>query len=99
MAFPHANQIDILNSDPKLTREKRHWDSEGYERTQRRNGASECPKCGLWWPVIEDPDMWNENSETGRLDAAGWWGGVVCEQCGILIVEQPDGHTEAYALE
>lgn len=99
MALPFANQVDILEAGPRLGSEKRHWDRQGYERTQRRNGACECPKCGLLWPVIEEPDMWNKNAFTGRNDAAGWWGGVVCEQCRILIIEQPDGHTEAYALK
>jgi len=98
MTFPFANQADLFTLDPVRTRERRHWDDQGHERTEIRTGAVQCPKCGLYWPCIEEPDMWDENKETGRWDATGWWGGVVCSFCKLLLVEQPDGTSEAYQL-
>lgn len=99
MAFPYCNQADIVHAEPRLAYEKRHWDDERFERTQRRNGAYQCPKCGLWWPLIEEPDMWTEADETpGWWTAEGWWGGVACEGCEILMVSQPDGRGECYDL-
>ncbi len=96
--FPFANQVDLHTRGPRPVREKRHWDHDGHERTQRRIGAEQCPRCGLWWPAIEEPDMWDENEATGQCDASGWWGGTVCEDCGLLMIEQPDGTGETYQL-
>lgn len=98
MSIPLCNQADLMTNGPRLVREKRHWDNEGYERTEIRDGATQCPKCGFWWPNIEEPDMWDENEVTGNLDAINWWGGVVCSDCSLLIVEQPDGRSECYEL-
>lgn len=96
--FPFANQADLHRRGAVLATEPRHWDEEGHERTERRTGATQCPQCGLWWPNIDEPDMWDENSETGRWDASGWWGGVVCSECDLLLIEQPDGRAEVYML-
>jgi hypothetical protein len=97
MTFPFCNQSDLMTSAPKIVREKQCFDAEDYETTQRRNGAVQCPKCKLWWPSIEDPDWWTQR-EDGKHIAIGWWGGVVCEVCDLLLIEQPDGHTEVYWL-
>lgn len=72
-------------------------DSEGYERGQRINGFAQCPKCGVWEPVVEEPDMWDEAD--GVWVASGWWGGAICEECNLLLVEQPDGTPECYELQ
>ena len=98
MAIPFCNQANIHVVGPRIARESQHWDDDGHERTERRNGATQCPKCGLWWPNIEEPDMWDLNDRTGRWDATGWWGGVVCCECNLLMVEQCDGTDECYQL-
>lgn len=98
MTFPYCNQADLFTNGPRARRERRHWDDDGYERTERCVGATECPRCHLWWPAIEQPDEWSQNAETGRWDAIGWWGGEVCEQCELLLIEQPDGTPECYDL-
>jgi len=97
VSIPLCNAADLFNG-PRIDYETRHWDAEGHERTERRNGAMQCPKCGLWWPMIEEPDMWDQNEKTGRWDASGWWGGVACCECRLLLIEQPDGTCEAYEL-
>lgn len=92
-----ANQADLLTEGPKLIYLNCTFDCEGYERTERVNGAMQCPRCGLWWPCIEEPDCWTED-ELGRWIAVEWWGGVVCGCCHLLMVDQPDGRSEAYQL-
>lgn len=98
---PHC-PIDLLqrcNFDRYVVQLSRSFDDEGYEQGERINGFVECPKCGLWWPCIEEPDCWEEDDEQkGKWVAIGWWGGVVCDECRLLIVDQPDGHTEVYQL-
>lgn len=99
MAFPICNQSDIPHKDARLAYERRHWDDQGYERTARRNGAYQCPKCELWWPIIEEPDCWTQSlNDRNRMDAEGWWGAAVCEKCQLLMVDQPDGVGECYDL-
>jgi hypothetical protein len=98
MTFPYCNQADIVRAEPRIIRERRRFDDEGYERTKRRNGACECPKCGLWWPCIEEPDCWELDEESGKWNAVSWWGGVVCEECELLMIEQPDGTGECYDI-
>ena len=98
MTFPLCNQADLLAVGPMKTRERRHWDGDGYELTEIRNGATQCPICKLWWPNIEQPAEWEEDEDTGRWNATGWWGGVLCEFCGLLQIEQPDGTQECYQL-
>ena len=71
-------------------------DNEKHERGERINGYIQCPRCGLWNPVIEEPDKWTLDEETEIWKADGWFGGVVC--CGLLMVEQPDGQLEAYSI-
>lgn len=98
MAFPFCNQVDIVRAAPRIVRERRHWDEHDFEQTERRVGAEQCPKCGLWWPAIEQPDMWTLSETDGKWDADGWWGGTVCEQCSVLMINQPDGRGECYDL-
>lgn len=94
MTFPLCNQADLPMADPQIAYEPKVFDHEGHERTQRRNGGAQCPECGLWWPLIEEPDEWNH-----KLQAIGWWGGVVCENCHLLIVEQLGGRMECYRID
>lgn len=97
--IPYSNQADLMTRGPKLQRERRHYDADGHERTQRRNGATQCPRCGLWWPNIEEPDMWDQDpTDQNRWNASGWWGGAFCDECGLLLIEQPDGTAEVYEL-
>lgn len=99
MAFPYSNQADLMRAEPRRTRERRHYDADGYERTEVRTGDCQCPKCGLWWPVIESPDMWTQNpKDTTKLNAFGWWGAAQCGTCDLLLAEQPDGRSECYDL-
>lgn len=99
MTFLYSNQTDLMRAEPRRTSERRTWDAEGFERTEIRTGACQCPKCGLWWPIIEEPDCWTQNSkDKTRMDATGWWGAPVCELCHLLLVEQPDGRSECYDL-
>lgn len=98
MTLPFCNQIDLLTADVVVFSEPRVWDDSGEETTQRRVGATQCPKCELWWPIIEEPEEWVENETTGRCDAVSWWGGVVCEPCGLLMIVQSDGTPECYRL-
>jgi hypothetical protein len=100
MPIPFVNQRDIHTNGPRILREKRHWDSEGRERTERIIGSEQCPKCGLWWPVVEQPEEWYESDTVpGRRDATGWWGASCCEQCQILMVEQPDLFDVKYLVQ
>lgn len=99
MAFPYSNQADLMRSEPRRVSERRHYDAAGYERTEIRTGACQCPECGLWWPVIESPDVWTQNREdTAKMNATGWWGAAQCATCDLLMVEQPDGRGECYSL-
>ncbi len=97
MTFPFCNQRDIHTAGVRLLREKRHFDAEGYERTERLNGAYQCPKCELWWPVIESPDCWTV-SAPGQRKALEWFGFAACSDCELLMVDQPDGRSERYDL-
>lgn len=81
------------------------FDSEGFQRGERINGAVQCPQCGLWWPCVEEPEAWEEEGQedgwgmgTGRWLATEWWGGVVCGDCNLLMVDQLDGTPEVYSL-
>ena len=97
--LPFCNQTDLHARGPLIVvEERRAWDDDGYETTQRRIGATQCPRCGLWWPEIQEPDGWKFNAATGLWDADDWWGGVMCELCDSLMIEQPDGTGEVYSL-
>ena len=104
MSFPLCNQADLMTFGPRVVREPRCYDAEGVERTELRNGACQCPKCGLWWPIIETPVMWVEehkrpdDTTPARWLATGWEGFPVCLFCGLLMVEHPDGTGEVYQL-
>ena len=100
MAIPICNQADIFNSDPRICREKpRRFDKKGYERTQQRTGACECPKCGLLWPVIEEPNCWTQDkNDRSKWIATEWFGSAYCEQCAVVMVDQPDGDGEYFVL-
>ena len=88
---PWEPYVRVLWEDWK--REDGAWMQTG----ERINGFCQCPKCGLWWPNIEEPDMWTENDD-GWMQATGWWGGCVCSDCDLLMIEQPDGTPECYDL-
>jgi hypothetical protein len=85
------------SAEPYLKRLSRFFDADGHERGERINGYCQCPKCGLWWPRVEEPDMWVEG-EGGKWFIDGWWGAAVCCECHLLMVEQPDGTPECYRL-
>lgn len=68
------------------------------ERGERIHGFDQCPKCGVWWPCIEEPDGWELNADDEVWLAISWWGGTICEDCGLLMVTQPDGTPETYRL-
>jgi len=71
---------------------------DGNECGERIGGWDCCPKCGLWWPVVENPDAWVESDDGTHWVADGWWGAAVCTECEILMVSQPDGTPEAYQM-
>lgn len=83
MTFPLCNQADLFTAGPRVMRGRRRFDAEGYERTQRRNGAYRCPKCGLWWPVIEEPCEWVESRYVVKEDGPA---GALVEQPGDAAV-------------
>lgn len=102
---PHC-PIDLLNScsyEPYLKYLGVHFDEENYMRGERINGFEQCPKCGVWYPCIEEPNEWQEYEGDnpklqGKWMASDWWGGTVCEECNLLMIEQPDGRGECYQL-
>lgn len=90
--------VDLLTSNkPRLVLLSKSFDEDGHERGERINGYCECPKCGLWWPVVEEPDSWTKGDD-GKWFADSWWGAAVCGECLLLMVEQPDGMPECYQL-
>lgn len=94
---PHC-PVNLSGDDPYVVQLSLEIDDEGFERGERIHGFDQCPKCGLWYPCVEEPDMWELDEETGIWRAEGWWGGTFCEECGLLLVTQPDGTPEAYDL-
>jgi hypothetical protein len=93
---PHC-PIDLLTRNgPYAARLSSSYDADGFEQGERINGFEQCPKCGLWWPCVEEPDCWTEDGD--KWKATGWWGAAVCEECDLLMVEQPDGRGEVYQL-
>ena len=68
-----------------------------WERGERINGFNQCPKCGLWWPIHEQPSA-RELNDDGWWCISEWWGSAVCTECHLLMVEQPDGTPECYQL-
>lgn len=73
------------------------FDDENFQCGERINGFDQCPKCELWWPCIEQPDVWEEN-DSGQWIATGWWGVAFCCECNLLLVMQLDWTPEAYQL-
>ena len=96
--------INLPTADPYtpyLRVLSRSFDADGFERGERINGFTECPKCGRWWPNVEEPDCWEEGEDAGHETiwlATGWWGSSICEECDLLMIEQPDGTSEVYRL-
>lgn len=82
---------------PSIVRLSKSFDDDGMERGQRINGYVQCPRCGLWWPNVEEPDMWDEGCGNQWI-ASGWWGSACCCECDLLMIEQPDGTPEVYKL-
>lgn len=63
------------------------WDSDGYQRAERINGAVNCPGCGDVLPVVEDVCEWQQGAD-GRYHATEWdTGHAWCDQCDLCIVE------------
>jgi hypothetical protein len=63
-------------------------DNDGCQRGERINGSAECPDCGLWWPLIEEPEEWD--TETG--DVVSWGPGAAeCADCELVIIDTFDG--------
>jgi hypothetical protein len=97
--------VDLPSSDlcsPYCVRISTSFDADGHERGERINGFNQCPKCSLWWPCVEEPDCWTEDGldENGNVmwKATGWWGAAVCEECNLLMVDQPDGTPMCFKL-
>ncbi len=89
---------DLLTCNvPRVVLLSSFFDPEGFQHGERINGYDQCPKCGLWWPCVEEPDCWTE-SANGEWLATGWWGAAVCCECNLLMVDQPDGRGECYRL-
>lgn len=102
---PHIplDLFDRCNFEPYIKVLHAHIDDEGYMRGERINGFDQCPKCGLWWPNIEEPCAWEEydgerKDLQGKWIAIEWWGGTICDDCNLLMVDQPDGTGECYQL-
>lgn len=94
---PICNQIDPYGDPVYIV--PLHFDADGMQRGERVAGRYRCPSCGLWWPVCEEPDCWEQCDENAaKWIASGWWGAAVCEDCGLLMITQPDGRGECYQL-
>ena len=65
-------------------------DREGYPHQLRINGAIQCPKCGLFWPLIEDSDEWTRVDGKWRVSGFGL-GMAECIECRKVFVENFDG--------
>lgn len=87
-----------MDEPPRYVLLNRRFDEQHYERGERIGGYCQCPKCGLWWPVVEEPDAWEQRPLEDVWFAVEWWGGCVCEVCNLLMVSQPDGTPECYQL-
>lgn len=78
----------------RLTIGQRPYDADGYERTKRINGVLQCPHCGLYWPIIEEPEAWTRD-DRGRWRATEWGPGTAeCLQCKRVFVDTFDGYFE-----
>jgi hypothetical protein len=92
--------IDLFDRDqyePYVVTLEKGTDNDGIPTGKRINGYDQCPKCGLWYPTIEEPDGWSENDD-GSWEIDSWWGWSQCVECDLLLVTQPDGRPEAYYL-
>lgn len=74
-------------------------DAEGYEGGQRINGYVECPRCGLCWPLIEEPEAWEQEFVSDgdgepmeRWKATEWGPGTAeCLECNLCFVDSFEG--------
>lgn len=75
-------------------------DRDGHPRGERINGYVECPKCGLAWPLIEEPDCWKNVAIVGELWVVDGWGPgtAECIECGKLFVDTFEGCFELRML-
>lgn len=63
------------------------FDSDGYERATRINGAFVCPECDVVWPLVEDVEVWTVGDD-GRWYAKEWgMGHGFCEECQVAVFE------------
>lgn len=78
--YPHEHDQPFVHQLGQIT-----FDKELFQRGERINGVTECPRCGLLWPSIEEPECWEE---CGRQKVAIEWGPgtAECLDCDICIV-------------
>lgn len=70
---------------------KPRFDAEGTQRAKRINGSVECPKCGLYWPMVEDIGEWTQGDD-GRWHSRGWNHGFAeCLICGLVFADTFEG--------
>lgn len=78
-----------------MTVEGPYFDSERYQREKRFNGIAQCPECGLWWPLIEEVEEWEEFQEgplEGYWRAVSWGpGSAQCTFCDLVMIDSFDG--------
>jgi len=68
-----------------------YFDEQGYQRGERINGVVQCPDCGLWWPLVEDVEVWVSGGD-GKWHASEWGLGVAnCLECECVIIDSFDG--------
>lgn len=80
-----------LAPDPFVQVISSYLDCNDHERGERINGVLECPHCGLYWPIIEEPEAWTQR-KTGTWRAVEWGPGIAeCLQCNRVFVDTFDG--------
>lgn len=75
----------------------RGFDAKHYQRLERLEAIADCPKCGKEVECWSDTEEWHQGG-IGWIHAE--FGGAmgICEDCGLLIAEQPDGRVECYDI-
>lgn len=66
------------------------YDADGYERGERIHGVIECPYCDVVWPLIEEPECWEQHGE--KWKCIEWGPGTAeCLECDRVFVDGFDG--------